>query len=113
MNADYGFFTIFCQLDMLASPIIAVGFSLYKPHNYKTLYSPAQRAFVKLHFRRKLCNGSVSLFFNCKKRVTLCDGDTAANRISIKLFSKFTLKLAKTFSKLFYTSVLMVSLNVA
>ena len=90
---------------MLTPSIISVGFSVYKAYYYKTLYGPAQCALVKLHFCCKLCNGCVSLLFNGKKQMTLCYGNTAADRISIKLFSKFTLELANTFPELFYILV--------
>jgi hypothetical protein len=47
----------------------------------------------------------MSFFFNDQKYMTLRYGNTAADGISVKLFSEITLELAKAFSELFYILV--------
>ena len=102
MNTGYGFLTISGEPDMLAPSIIGVGFSVCKAHNYETFYSPAQSTLVELQFRCKFRNGSMPLFFNSQKHVALPYGNTAADGISVKLFSELTLEFAKAFPELFY-----------
>jgi hypothetical protein len=108
MNTGHGFFTFRRKTYMLAASIIAVGFPLYDAHNDKTFNGPAQGTFIKFLLRCKLCNSSVFFFFNGQKHMALCYGSTAADRISIKLFSKFTLELTNALSELFYILVAYV-----
>jgi hypothetical protein len=100
VNACYGIFTFFSERYVLTAPVAAVGFPVYKTDYHKTLYGPAQGAFIEFQIKREVGDGCQFPLFDREQCMALGHSDAAADGITGKLHAKFSLQYSNVFPEL-------------